>query len=82
MGDDTFTIKLKGIDRLLFILKKFPNIDKHIIGMCSKVDRYYKLFSGIPRVTASLSIEKKKIPSLFWPMDHTIRRMYWHQLLF
>ncbi|HII16268.1 MAG TPA: glycosyltransferase family 4 protein, partial [Nanoarchaeota archaeon] len=64
MGDDTFTIKLKGIDRLLFILKKFPNIDKHIIGMCSKVDRYYKLFSGIPRVTASLSIEKKKIPSL------------------
>lgn len=64
MGDDTFTIKLKGINRLLFILKKFPNIDKHIIGMCSKVDRYYQLFSGIPRVTASLSIEKKKIPSL------------------
>ncbi|MDD4877846.1 MAG: glycosyltransferase family 4 protein [Candidatus Nanoarchaeia archaeon] len=64
MGDDTFTIKLKGINRLLYILKKFPNIDKHIIGMCSKVDRYYLLFSGIPRVAASLSIEKKKIPSL------------------
>jgi glycosyltransferase involved in cell wall biosynthesis len=64
MGDDTFTIKLKGINRLLYILKKFPNLDKHVIGMCSKVDRYYRLFSGIPRVSASLSVEKKQIPAL------------------
>ncbi|PKK81625.1 MAG: hypothetical protein CVT47_01485, partial [Thermoplasmata archaeon HGW-Thermoplasmata-2] len=37
MGDDPFTIKLKGIDRLLFIMKNYPSLNKIIIGMCNNI---------------------------------------------
>ncbi len=64
MGDDIFTVKLKGVNRLIFTLKKFPELDKKVIGMCSKFEGYQKLFSNIPKTEAYLSAEKKKIPSL------------------
>lgn len=62
MGDDVFTIKLKGISRLIWVLKKFPNMNKKIIGMCSKYKEYESIFSKIPNTKAILSLEKQKIP--------------------
>ncbi|MDD3127360.1 MAG: glycosyltransferase family 4 protein [Candidatus Izemoplasmatales bacterium] len=62
MGDDVFTIKLKGISRLIWILKQFPNLNKKIIGLCSKYKEYESVFSKIPNTKAILSLEKQKIP--------------------
>jgi len=62
MGDDVFTIKLKGISRLIWVIKKFPNMNKKIIGMCSKYKEYESIFSKIPNTKAILSLEKQKIP--------------------
>lgn len=62
MGDDVFTIKLKGINRLIFVLQRFKKIKKNIIGMCHNVKKYEEFFSKIPNTTTKLSMEKKKIP--------------------
>lgn len=64
MGDDPFTLKLKGINRLVFVLKKFGNINKHIIGMCRNVENYRLFLSGIPMTHIHLSVEKRSIPRL------------------
>ncbi|MFH1229451.1 MAG: hypothetical protein V1678_03445, partial [Candidatus Aenigmatarchaeota archaeon] len=40
IGDDAFTIKLKGVNRLVYILKNTPDMDKVVIGMCSKIREY------------------------------------------
>ncbi|MFA4907276.1 MAG: glycosyltransferase family 4 protein [archaeon] len=64
MGNDVFTIKLKGINRLVFIFKKFPELKKKVIGMCQNFKGYLSVFSPIPNTKAFLSMEKKKIPNL------------------
>lgn len=64
MGDDTFTLKLKGINRLIFILKNFSHLEKSVIGMCRKIDEYRLFFSGIPMTKVHLSVEKKSIPDI------------------
>lgn len=63
-GDDSFTIRLKGINRLIFVLKKFPHVRKTIIAMCHNTKAYARLFSTIPNTTAYFSLEKKQIPSV------------------
>ncbi len=62
MGDDAFTIKLKGINRLYYVLNHFPDLTKKIIGMCSNVTAYKNFFSKLSNVELNLSLEKKKIP--------------------
>ncbi|UCG91647.1 MAG: glycosyltransferase family 4 protein [candidate division WOR-3 bacterium] len=64
MGDDPFTVKLKGIDRLGYILKAFPGLRKTVIGMCSRVDEYHLVFSQFPEAITHLSVKKKKIPKI------------------
>lgn len=64
MGDDLFTIRLKGLLRLIYVLRMFPEIQKTVIGMCSNTKGYSKLFSRIPNLTIYLSVEKKRIPSI------------------
>jgi len=64
MGDDVFTIKLKGINRLIFVFRNFPLLKKKVIGMCSKIEGYNALFSSFPKLKIVLSAKKKKIPGL------------------
>ncbi|KPJ72168.1 hypothetical protein AMJ52_07185 [candidate division TA06 bacterium DG_78] len=64
MGDDPFTIKLKGIDRLIYILKEFPNLKKTIIGMCRKTKKYDQFFSQFLKTDSYLSVNRKKIPKI------------------
>lgn len=64
MGDDPFTIKLKGIDRLAYIVRKFPELQKTIIGMCKKIAEHSQFFSQFPNTVALLSIEKRYIPRI------------------
>jgi len=62
MGDDTFTIKLKGISRLFYVLKRFPENNKKIIGMCHNVVSFQKFFLKLPNTQLFLSLKKDKIP--------------------
>lgn len=64
MGDDPFTVKLKGIPRLLYILKIYPSLDKVIIGMCRNTNQYEKVLSQILNTETYLSLEKQKIPTI------------------
>ncbi len=64
IGDDPFTIRLKGVNRLLYILRRFPQSNKKVIAMCHKTELYHALFCGIPKTESFLSVEKKKIPAL------------------
>lgn len=64
MGDDAFTIKLKGINRLIYVLSKFRKSNKMVIGMCSRVKEYTQVFSQLPNTSCYLSEEKKKIPQI------------------
>lgn len=63
MGDDSFTIKLKGINRLIHIFNKFPKVRKVLIGMSGKkTQEYRKVFSEIPKTFPYFSLKKKLIP--------------------
>jgi len=64
LGNDQFTVKLKGIPRLIYVLNNFPLLNKVIIGMCYKTDQYEKVFDQILKTKSYLSVEKKKIPSI------------------
>lgn len=64
LGDDGFTVKLKGINRLMYILRKYPDLKKEVIGMAQKTEAYQTLFGSIPNTTAHLSVRKRKIPPL------------------
>ncbi len=64
MGDDPFTIKLKGINRLLFVIKSHPSLNKLIIGMCNNITNYGKVFNQILNTKTHLSVEKNKIPKI------------------
>ena len=64
LGNDQFTVKLKGIPRLIYVLNNFPLLNKVIIGMCYKTVQYKKVFDQILKTKSYLSVEKKKIPSI------------------
>lgn len=64
LGHDQFTVKLKGMPRLIYILKNYPSLNKVIIGMCSKREQYKNVFNQILKTKSYLSMEKKKIPAI------------------
>lgn len=65
MGDDAFTVKLKGINRLIYIFGKFPQARKILVGMSGKkTEEYRKVFAGIPKTSAYFSVKKKLIPKV------------------
>ena len=64
LGNDHFTVKLKGIPRLIYILKNYPSLNKVIIGLCHNTKQYENIFSQILNTKTHLSVEKNKIPSI------------------
>lgn len=64
LGNDYFTVKLKGILRLIYILKNYPSLNKVIIGMCHNTKQYKKVFNQILNTKTYLSVEKNKIPAI------------------
>jgi len=64
LGNDYFTVKLKGINRLIYVFKNYPELNKVVIGMCHKIEEYENIFSQILNTKTHLSFEKSKIPSI------------------
>ncbi len=64
MGDDAFTIRLKGINRLVYVLRECAGLQKTVIGMCRNIEGYTRLFLQIPNTDPRLSVRKAEIPAL------------------
>ena len=61
MGEDSFTIRLKGITRLIVMLKKFPKVQKTIIGLTEKSDAFRTFFSRMPNMASYFNLRKKTV---------------------
>jgi len=64
LGNDHFTVKLKGVSRLIYVLKNYPSLNKVIIGMCHNTKQYGNIFNQILNTKTYLSLEKNKIPNI------------------
>jgi len=64
MGDEPFTVKLKGIDRLGHIMGTFPNLRKTVIGMTARVEEYHLFLSQFSETITHLRVKKKEIPKI------------------
>lgn len=61
MGEDAFTIKLKGITRLIALLRKFPKVQKTVIGLTAKSDAFRIFFSRMPNMASYFNLRKKTV---------------------
>ncbi|EKD33253.1 MAG: hypothetical protein ACD_76C00058G0002 [uncultured bacterium] len=62
IGNDIFTTKLKGIDRLIWLLKKYPKIKKQVYGITS-IEKLIKYLKSIPRTNVRSNVRKDRLPS-------------------
>jgi len=62
MGDDVFTMKIKGVDRLIHLLQQFPNTPKLSIVMTRNKHLVDWLRDKIPLHQVEANILKEKIP--------------------
>ncbi|MDD5738634.1 MAG: glycosyltransferase family 4 protein [Candidatus Pacebacteria bacterium] len=64
MGEDSFTVKLKGINRMIYILRSFPNLEKVIIGLTEKKDIYSQVFHAVPKTTFYPNLKRRAMPKI------------------
>ena len=64
IGDDTFTLKLKGIDRLIWLFEQFPKVEKISIMMSRNKKLVQWMTDNIPNHSVILNMIKKDIPAL------------------
>jgi glycosyltransferase involved in cell wall biosynthesis len=64
LGNDSFTVRLKGIPHLIYVFKNYPALEKVVIGMCHNTKQYQNIFGQILNTTTYLSAKKNKIPSI------------------
>lgn len=72
IGNDSFTLKLKGIDRLIQIYKRFDKVKKVTIGITTNdtLGDYFK--EKIPNHELHLNIKKDEIPVVLAPLSGSI----------
>lgn len=64
MGEDAFTVKLKGVNRMIYILRAFPQIEKIVIGLTEKTDIYSQVFREMPKTIFHLNLKRRQIPKI------------------
>jgi glycosyltransferase involved in cell wall biosynthesis len=72
LGQDVFTYKLKGLDRLIHLHKKFPSVPKLTVCMTFNKDLKKWLKTAIPRHTVYTNLRKDLIPNVLRPMAGSI----------
>lgn len=72
LGQDVFTFKLKGLDRLLHLHKKFPEVPK--ITVCMTLNKNLKKWmkESIPHHTVYTNMRKDLIPNILRPAAGSI----------
>ncbi|MDD4990277.1 MAG: glycosyltransferase family 4 protein [Candidatus Pacebacteria bacterium] len=64
MGDGGFTVRLKGINRMIYVLRAFPSLEKLIIGLTEKPDIYNQVFQEIPKTIFYPNIKRRAMPKI------------------
>jgi len=64
IGEDPFTLKLKGVDRLIWLLEKFPEVDKFSVIMSRNKKLVRWMQNNIPNHSIALNAIKDTIPAL------------------
>lgn len=72
LGSDVFTLKLKGLDRLIELFQHFPNIQKHTFCMTTNKKLIEWLQTKIPRHTLFFNTIKDKLPEMLRPLKGSI----------
>lgn len=69
IGEDPFTLKLKGVDRLVWLFKQFPEIKKISVVMSRNKKLISWLKNNIPNHTMAINVIKENIPLLLKPYN-------------
>ncbi len=72
LGSDAFTLRLKGVDRLIDVYQNFPNIQKTTFCMTTNKLLTTWMRSEIPNHTVHANIKKDKIPDLLRPLKGNV----------
>lgn len=72
LGGDVFTLKLKGVDRLIHFYKNFPKVKKTTICMTSNKTLKNYLKKEIPNNTVFTNFKKDLIPNVLRPLAGSI----------
>lgn len=72
LGSDAFTLKLKGVDRLIHLYKQFPDLPKVTFCMTKNKKLTSWLRSEIPRHTIFANTQKDKLPEMLRPLRGSI----------
>lgn len=63
LGNDAFTLKLKGLDRLIHIYNHFPHVPKHTFCMSTNKNLLTYFTNTIPNHTVTANTQKDKLPN-------------------
>ena len=64
IGEDPFTLKLKGVDRLIWLFERFPNVEKFSIVMSRNKKLVKWMKNNIPNHSIIANSVKDNIPNL------------------
>ncbi len=67
IGEDPFTLKLKGVDRLIWLFERFPEVKKFSVVMSRNKKLMQWMKNNIPNHTLVANVIKDTIPSLIQP---------------
>ncbi len=68
LGSDAFTLKLKGLDRLIHFFQQFPNIKKSTFCITTNKKLVAWLRSEIPNHTVFANTKKDNLPEMLRPL--------------
>lgn len=68
LGSDAFTLKLKGVDRLIGLYQKFPDIQKYTFCMTTNKKLIEWLRTKISRHAVFSNTRKDKLPDMLRPL--------------
>lgn len=68
LGSDAFTLKLKGVDRLISLYQKFPDVQKYTFCMTTNKKLIEWLRTKIGRHTVFSNTRKDKLPDMLRPL--------------
>ena len=72
LGSDAFTLKLKGVDRLIGLFQKFPNVPKFTFCITTNKKLIEWLRMKIPHHTVYSNTRKDKLPDMLCPLRGSI----------
>ncbi|MFA4872248.1 MAG: glycosyltransferase family 4 protein [Patescibacteria group bacterium] len=64
IGEDPFTLKLKGVDRLISLFERFPEVDKFSVVMSRNKKLIQWMRDNIPNHSIAVNAVKDAIPAL------------------